>query len=43
MSLLRARRERGAAGRRRPPPSPWRLALVLAGVIALIWYLSNLS
>jgi hypothetical protein len=43
MSLLRARRERGAAGLRRPPPSPWRLLLLLAGVVALIWYLSSLG
>gem|GEM_PF-559538 len=45
MSLIRLRRERWAEGpvRRKPPPSPIRLLLLLALVAVLIWYLGRFA
>jgi hypothetical protein len=45
MSLIRARRERWETGpsRRKGPPSPVRLVLLLVLVALLIWYLGRFA
>jgi hypothetical protein len=45
MSLIRMRRDRWAEGpvRRKPPPSPLRLVVLLVLVAALIWYLGRIA